>query len=570
MSSYRPEIVDGSRIKIAALLSEIDEDQLIDSRIDELDRSIFLAVGFDRDSETQGDAAAHYVESCIHAIERLLQLKHSAYESARWLWYLRRLPPTLFGGELKSTEGYDTSLAESLTWRIGGVAKSTSERSLSFPIDASTVRHIVRLAAGVRLMSHLHSLYRRIGKGARLRFMSGSSIPKIVESLELQEAITRYDARCNQNDGNFVSGLGLAPTGLVDLEPMSNSGSEVCVLVFKLRALVGLPVKGPDGAGGFADCVVSSTHGIQFADTSKLLLPFRGVEQGGVGFDPNIGLPLTLLLLFPYFAHLDRACVANVLQVGYAPVLKTNFHEIVKRGLPVVAEQLRAHRIDVQLDGPDGFVAALEQAEPQLWPLKSRGLIRDAKSFYMIDFASATRSLQSFLQVDRHSPFSSARGDEFERQVQHMIGESEWRPSAMFLDLRGRTLRIAGRKLTDVDALGVYGDTLLLVSCKSVVFDAKYDKGEFATVRNREALVNQAFQSCQKTLSILLQQPCGDNFDFSVFSKMICAVCTPFPVYTSSPHSNFQVDSGLFGISSFEELRVWLNSKRTGQSTHLL
>ncbi|HLQ24782.1 MAG TPA: hypothetical protein VK138_02765, partial [Acidiferrobacterales bacterium] len=52
----------------------------------------------------------------------------------------------------------------------------------------------------------------------------------------------------------------------------------------------------------------------------------------------------------------------------------------------------------------------------------------------------------------------------------------------------------------------------------------------------------------------------GDNFDFSVFTRIIGIVCTPFVVYSSEPNTLAFVTDDLRFCSSAVELHDWLTS----------
>ena len=120
-------------------------------------------------------------------------------------------------------------------------------------------------------------------------------------------------------------------------------------------------------------------------------------------------------------------------------------------------------------------------------------------------------------------------------------------------------MRLSGRDLTDVDALGVNGNTILLVSCKSIVYSPEYDAGEFRIVRNVATVVNDAVKYWHDIMRLLRENGRGDNFDFTTFDNILGVVCTPFVVFTSDESALREITDGLRAAVSLDELNRWLS-----------
>ena len=112
---------------------------------------------------------------------------------------------------------------------------------------------------------------------------------------------------------------------------------------------------------------------------------------------------------------------------------------------------------------------------------------------------------------------------------------------------------------TDIDALGSLGSTLLLVSCKSLIYDADYDKGTYRVIRNAQSTVDEAVEYWRSIASDVRLNPVGDNFDFSRFSTVLAIVCTPFVVYSDADGTLAYVDGNLRSCVSAAELDEWLH-----------
>ena len=140
-----------------------------------------------------------YLNSCRELVEQELIKSASGYNRLRWLWYLRRLPRHIFEGTLPTTFSYDSSLAEILSeyGNTNTTATSSPGSAVSYKIDDSVVRRVVKFCGGVILLSQIHVLLRLAGKGAFFSFETSqiSALPDARPSIEISQAIRLYDKR---------------------------------------------------------------------------------------------------------------------------------------------------------------------------------------------------------------------------------------------------------------------------------------------------------------------------------------------------------------------------------------
>ena len=99
---------------------------------------------------------------------------------------------------------------------------------------------------------------------------------------------------------------------------------------------------------------------------------------------------------------------------------------------------------------------------------------------------------------------------------------------------------------------------MLIVSCKSVIYDRNYDQGDFGVTRNTQATVDQAVIELEAIVADLRRQTRGENFDFSQFDEIVGVVCTPFATYSSDDRTLAFARPNLPVSSSMLELRDWL------------
>lgn len=127
---------------------------------------------------------------------------------------------------------------------------------------------------------------------------------------------------------------------------------------------------------------------------------------------------------------------------------------------------------------------ALREIRGKPWPLLAGPVVRQEGATICVDLAMATRAFLDLSAPIDGGEAANRRARVFELAVQRAVDKSNWRASDDVRSLRGKTLRAAGQKLTDIDALGEQGGTLLLISCKSIIYRPELDAGTHQCVRN--------------------------------------------------------------------------------------
>jgi hypothetical protein len=95
-----------------------------------------------------------------------------------------------------------------------------------------------------------------------------------------------------------------------------------------------------------------------------------------------------------------------------------------------------------------------------------------------------------------------------------------WAPTDR-LQPRGRTLRRDGKFITDIDALGERGGTVLLVSCESVPFSAAYGRGEDRAIEAIVHKANEAIVAWADETTSCASIRFGENYDLSWATEII-------------------------------------------------
>jgi hypothetical protein len=146
-------------------------------------------------------------------------------------------------------------------------------------------------------------------------------------------------------------------------------------------------------------------------------------------------------------------------------------------------------------------------------------------------------------------------GEMFEDRIQAWIDQSAWRPVPDLAAMQRRTLRRAGRRLTDVDAVGARDGQLLIVSCKSRALTDAFERGEYDEVRNVRTQAAQALADLERVVADLRATPVGDNFDFSSYREIAGVVVFPFLPYVEPHWLRAEAIPGLPSIVDSTELQ---------------
>lgn len=111
--------------------------------------------------------------------------------------------------------------------------------------------------------------------------------------------------------------------------------------------------------------------------------------------------------------------------------------------------------------------------------------------------------------------------------------------------------------MTDIDAVGERGGTVLLVSCKGLPYSSAWDRGEYNVVRNAASNVASAVEAWASVIEDIKTSPVGDNFDFSGYRRVVGVVVYPRTPWVAQRRLTSEVSSGLYQAASAMELVAW-------------
>lgn len=549
-----PLIVDGPSQELAKLISLEGMD-----RAGRKLRDLLTRIHGQKASIPDGISglpATNFLSELIANVGQEIGTSSQGYSSARWLWYIRRLPDAAIAGRHPTTLGYDRTLMENLTWFSRKTESADALNQVRYRVDASSARHILGLLTQIKFLAHLHTVYRRVGKGAGIHFENG--VP-FAEQSEHETAISIYDERMGKSEAKFTS-LGIVGPSTRLSAPSENVKDPHLVMFDSCAPLI-LPMEVPRHNKGSILANVRVRFIFHSLRAEELIKPYGPNSNPDIPFLAAIEPLVVLLTLLPALTVELPGALSTAMQVGYWVASAPEFERAFSAWITSVREILTKIAPEIDWSSSYGvWLTRIQRIEPTLWPLKSGGCLRFAKDILFVDVAAASRALRSLLVVDRSAfQLSNVRAEVFEKEVQATLSRSPWRPHGRTEEMRGRTLRRQGKALTDIDAIGERGSALLLVSCKSAIYDAEYDRGTFGVVRNIRIMVDRAVENWMEVIADLERNPAGDNFDFSKYTKIIGVVCTPFVVYTESDLTLSRTAEGLRWCSAPFELEDWVN-----------
>jgi hypothetical protein len=502
----------------------------------------------------QGELASATIGRAIQELEAWLRRQVRQYSRLRWLWMLRRLPSSTFQGSLGTTVGYDQALAESLTADAPEQPGSLriTRGAVHYELSERVLVELLKLCEGARYLSNLHSLYRWAGKGALID-VSPDRPPVAVPGAELRASVELYDRRVERQAGPFSrlgTAVGLGSNHVLRVMPIDPA--EVSLP----RSMLGdaIPIDVP------ADELVTMRmrYDVEIVDVEHLV-------QLGVASRAELAV-LFLLQTGVVYLNRHRTGMQALITRGYLIFGKDVLLDHMRAALAIVDGPLADAMRAVDLVTAEGMFTELATLRGSSWPLILGTAIRAEAHTVCLDLCAATHRLDTTEAPATGGTVANSRAEHFELAVQDLVNSTGWRPSSEIEALRGRTLSIGGRDVTDIDAIGQQGEHLLAISCKAIVQRAASSSGDYAVIRNAACAIQTAVAEWSNRMSVLDIKRTGDNYDFSRFRSIIGVVCTPAIVWVPLGPATANVAPGLMAAVSFNELGSWLRGLDTKAS----
>lgn len=491
----------------------------------------------------------------LHQIRCLLEKdlidKAQRFSRMRWLWYFRRAPLTsIFSGTLPSTFSYDTFLLETLCGFAPNEQRGLGDL-LRYPINSNDIRRCLQLCHGIQYLSQIHVYLRFAGKGASIKFSNVGPVQSITDSA-IREGIRLYDAR--------VANSGFQLTKLGSFVGAEYNKELTLVSYFRLDTPQFLP---PLFSKDFREVTVLSNCAPKVMSLSGFSQLAQDPALASIEFlnKRTAALLLFLIALPEILVELDAA-PKTLMKNGYFLLSNESLESAMASTFQKAAQTL--NEISGNIPVPNSASEALTELRnitPSLWPIDFPSPLipigNDAVCCDVVIASSAFLKLCEFPRLGGAA--ANARANHFELATQEVINKSAYKPSDEVLKLRGRSLTLKGKVITDIDAIGAKDDTLLLVQCKSLVYSDEYDMGEKKAIINSWSTVENGLVGWKKRIEEFEHNRVGDDYDFSAYKKFISVLCTPQPIYVPAGQCTEEVAPGLRATCTPQELSNFLS-----------
>jgi len=500
-------------------------------------------------------AAQPYLKQCMESVENGLVDMAQQFSPVQWLWYLRRFP-NIHNIEDEGFEGCCLTLAVILSAR--SQQKDYSEQfdtQLSFPLTPSIANYVLAFVAGVYDLGDLHIKYGAAAREIPFR-VRARHLPDAVLTESKQKAAEIFDTR--QSIG--ISGLaGTIPSqsDLPEKAPLYVVGRTYYPIAMPLPYFEFRGLETPP----FVPTYYVPTE-VPLNHISNL---YRLTNNGNQQWLSREVFSLLLLagLLLPISASAPEHS-ANIAMYGYSVHERSDFIMDYWRVFNELVLKLKDLFPGADLPStPIHLLNDVEKLKTSTHPLLPSVIMGD-KHWIVIDHSNIKDRLGQMLRFPNLSGVTgNQRGVHFEDAIQSYIDASQWKPSDALRAMRQvhleRQRKGKNKQITDIDAIGESGDTLLIVSCKAVIFSVGQDIGEYHALRNARLRLDEAVLKWQAVKAELQDSPIGQNYDFSRYAKIIAVVCTPNVVYTESDVSLAYEVGNLRKSATAPEFIDWLN-----------
>lgn len=478
--------------------------------------------------------AAALLEEHLIVAEDLIAKAALRLSPFGWLWFLRRMPETIFGwgANLESTAAYDRALAEILTGRVNVTFHCDPFRvvggSITYPLDENLVGQVLRLCARVSLFSDIERQYRRASKGTAYRVVGRHLEPE--REAKRDEAIRDFDKRAMQERHALEAG---SETVVFAHALTKVDEYKDFILLTAARDQSGFVTRLHKSRSIQPEVTFPARYSPVFATIDPLLDLVETARQlRPMPIEPGLPELITLLATLALESILlgNEHAFLSIQRAGYALRLHANLNEVYKHPLLRHARARIENVFGVTLPSTGvGLLQSLQVLQGSARPLVHGPIVRPLDSQQSaVDVHMATRRVLTVGTgaLREETVFRNVVADSFEGLTRRIVRETGKAPSGSIADLVGRTIRSHGRNITDLDAIADVDGTILLISCKSIAATPEHVSGLHRSVRNTADRLEKHVNHWTKILDEVTTCPRGDNYDLTGH-QVLGVVITP-------------------------------------------
>lgn len=461
----------------------------------------------------EGEAAFDYM---IELREKMVEAATDAaahYDSETWLVLIRRLSPRALSYAESGTMDYTGDSTERVAENLVGTAHGESLDMETTPASPTVSMRLAKLLALAGMVDSLEGAVRSATKGVKYQVRRRHR-PRPVDSDPLRDALREFDLRSDWNSVDDAARL-----EYITMDGIEGDPPMLVAYRFKDGLGVDQTWQGPFSAAQSAEDTVQFTmRAFTTGDETYTVLGRHGVLAS---FEDPVATASLIVFGNALLRHVfdaDDAAGTTLPRLGIlwidTELLTSRVNDTLHR--PAIAAWL-AESAQQALSATDVLenVRALYDHGRRSFP---GPVVQESGHRMLVDAWAYTWHVTHGLKLSPHTggTIANLSAAQFEIATQALIDASVLTPPAKLRGLRGKTLRLGGRPVTDIDAILVADTTkLFLISCKKYVTRVEYLAGEYAAARSGTTRLNAALDEWQQRVAVFRSSPVGDNYDFS-------------------------------------------------------
>ncbi|MFG2102978.1 hypothetical protein ACGFJ5_20505 [Micromonospora echinaurantiaca] len=176
----------------------------------------------------------------------------------------------------------------------------------------------------------------------------------------------------------------------------------------------------------------------------------------------------------------------------------------------------------------------------------------------IINGAVATGLLHNAFHRPAEGKAANVWADSFEAEVQTLIDSTRWQLPDEFRPLVKEVVKVGGKTVTDLDAVGYHDGVLLLVDCKAYKGAERLFAGEYSAFKSLREKTETAASAWADKIATIDAHRDALRVPLPAGTRIVGVVVVPFPPFVLPGLATEPVADGLRRVSTVRELLVFL------------
>lgn len=492
----------------------------------------------------EGEAAFDYMVTLRQRIADAATDIAGWYDSATWLHLIRRLSPHALGFVETGTTDHEGDALQRVAENLVGTAQGLPPRLNYEAVPTDVAMRLARLMALVRMVDELEGAIRCSTKGVKYK-VARHHRPRPHDSNSLLDALHEFDIRNTWGSADDAARL-----DVINVDDFEHDPPMLVAYRFHHGVAMDQVWDGPFSAGRVREEAVQFTiRAFTTADETYTTLGRRGVLESFENPEAIAALVVFGHALLRYVLGSAASAGQSLPHFGILEIDTANLLRQIEMTLeqPKMSEWLASCGHNALASGAVlDLVRSLYEHDRRSFP---GPVLQDHDGSSTVDLWAYSWHVTHDLKLSPRTggAIANLSAEEFELATQQVIDASVLAAPSDLRKLRGRTLRLNGRQITDIDAILVVDKTVFLVSCKNFLRKVDYLAGEYAAARSGTSRLNAALDEWHDRVGTLRKAPIGDNYDLSGY-KIEGLILLPELMFTPRKDSRDLLRFGANGL----------------------